>query len=62
MHYAGSVSDITIMKNRVDKHRYRLKKVEADKDLNDNEVCAADKNLSCWAVLAYKGYQTLMIC
>lgn len=55
-HYPGSVSDMTILTERIDKHRWRLEKSEEDRELPDN-YHMADKYPNHWAFLADKGYQ-----
>lgn len=59
-HYPGSVSDITIMSQRIEEHKFRTEKVSEDKELTDDEdEDSADEGTTQthWAILADKGYQ-----
>eukprot|EP00171_Calliarthron_tuberculosum_P021823 IDg21823t1 len=55
-HYAGSVSDITILTKRIEEHRLRLEKGDEDKDIDD-VYFMSDEYPNHWAFLADKGYQ-----
>lgn len=55
-HYAGSVSDISIMTRRVQEHKFRLEKVAEDQDITDDEDDDGPVPTH-WAIIADKGYQ-----
>jgi len=55
-HYPGSVSDFNIFKQRLEKHKRRLKKTEDDEDYTDN-CDGSEEWPNHWAILADKGYQ-----
>ena len=55
-HYPGSVSDIGILTDRLDEHKWRLEKPEEDREIEDNNPLASTFP-NHWAFLADKGYQ-----
>ena len=55
-HYPGYVSDITIMQDRLNVHKFRLEKRQDDLEVNDDFVML-DKFSNSWGVLMDKGYQ-----
>lgn len=56
VHHPGSISDLTIMHNRLDKHRQRTRKRGSDTQIEDNGDLH-EKFPNYWQVLVDKGYQ-----
>lgn len=54
-HYAGSVSDITILNKRIEEHRLRLENGDEDKDIDD-VYFISDDYPNHWAFMVDKGY------
>ena len=55
-HYPGSVSDTSILTQRISEHRFRTEKCIEDQEITEEEDSDSE-NPSYWAVLADKGYQ-----
>ena len=55
-HYPGSISDISIMYDRIQSHKYRLEKSDEEKDFEDN-FPMSERFSNYWGVLMDKGYQ-----